>query len=112
MAARSGKLKEAAPPPSRPPPFPNGGPMSKPDTPLQSLIDSGTKLWLDSIDPAELARNRAAGATGATSNPIIVADIIKTGKYDHEITRLLEAGHDDETIAWQLTDRLVRQAQE
>jgi transaldolase len=86
--------------------------MSKPETPLQSLIASGTKLWLDSIDPAEVARNRALGATGATSNPIIIADIIKTGQCDDEITRLLEAGHDDEAIAWQLTDGLVRKAQE
>ncbi|HEX5271098.1 MAG TPA: transaldolase family protein, partial [Gemmataceae bacterium] len=86
--------------------------MSKPETPLQSLIASGTKLWLDSIDPAEVARNRALGATGATSNPIIVADIIKTGQCDDEIARLIEAGHDDETIAWQLTDNLVRKAQE
>jgi transaldolase len=86
--------------------------MSKPDTPLQSLIASGTKLWLDSIDPDEVARNRAFGATGATSNPIIVADIIKTGRFDDEITRLLEAGHDDESIAWQMTDALVRKAQE
>ncbi len=86
--------------------------MSKPETPLHSLIASGTKLWLDSIDPEEVARNRAWGATGATSNPIIVADIIKTGRYDNEITRLLEAGHDDDAIAWQLTDDLVRKAQE
>jgi len=35
------------------------------------LIATGTKLWLDSIDPDEVARNRAWGATGATSNPLI-----------------------------------------
>jgi transaldolase len=86
--------------------------MSKPETPLQSLIAAGTKLWLDSVDPAEVARNRPWGATGATSNPIIVSDIIKTGQYDKEITRHLEAGLDDESIAWQLTDDLVRKAQE
>src|SRR5262249_40874588 len=32
--------------------------------PLQSLIASGTKLWLDSIDPDLISRNRALGATG------------------------------------------------
>jgi len=81
-------------------------------TPLQSLIASGTKLWLDSIDPDEVARNRGWGASGATSNPIIVADLIKTGRFDREITRLLEEGKDDETVAWDLTDLLVRRAQE
>jgi transaldolase len=85
--------------------------MTKNETPLQSLIASGTKLWLDSIDPAEVARNRAWGATGATSNPIIVGGIIKTGQYDQQIIKHLEAGLDDDAIAWQLTDDLVRQAQ-
>ena len=28
-------------------------------TPLQSLIDSGTKLWLDSVDPELVQINRA-----------------------------------------------------
>jgi transaldolase len=86
--------------------------MSRPKTPLESLVATGTKLWLDSVDPDEVARNRAWGATGATSNPIIVADIIKTGRYDEQITRLIEQGLDDEAIAWHLTDDLVRKAQE
>jgi transaldolase len=51
-------------------------------TPLQSLIASGTKVWLDSVDPDQVAQNRAWGATGATSNPIIVADLIEAGRYD------------------------------
>jgi transaldolase len=80
--------------------------------PLQSLIDAGTKVWLDSVDPDEVARNRAWGITGATSNPIIVADLIKAGRLDDQLTRLLREGLDDETIAWRLTDLLVSQAQE
>lgn len=80
-------------------------------TPLQSLIACGTKLWLDSVDPDEIARNRALGATGATSNPIIIADIVKTGRFDAEIQRLLKSGQDDESIAWALTDKLVTDAQ-
>jgi transaldolase len=81
-------------------------------TPLQSLVATGTKLWLDSIDPVEVAANRAFGATGATSNPIIVADLIKTGRFDSHITALLQESFDDDTLAWKLTDLLVRQAQE
>src|SRR3954465_8627786 len=81
-------------------------------TPLQSLVTTGTKLWLDSIDPQEVAANRAFGATGATSNPIIIADLVKTGRFDDILRRFLEEGLDDETIAWRVTDLLVRQAQE
>ena len=79
---------------------------------LQSLIASGTKLWLDSIDPQLVLENRALGATGATSNPVIVSDLIKTGRFDADIERLLKAGLDDNTLAWQLTDQLVRNAQQ
>lgn len=80
-------------------------------TPLQSLIACGTKLWLDSVDPAEVARNRAWGATGATSNPIIVADLIETGRCDDDLDRLMRDGLPDEEVAWRLTDGLVREAQ-
>jgi transaldolase len=80
-------------------------------TPLQSLIATGTKVWLDSIDPTEVARDRAWGVTGATSNPIIIADIIKTGRFDEDMVRLIRDGMDDEQIAWTMTDRLVSRAQ-
>jgi transaldolase len=80
-------------------------------TPLQSLIASGTKLWLDSVDPDEVAANRALGATGATSNPIIIADLIKTGRFDDLLTQFIREGLDDEALAWRLTDHLVRNAQ-
>jgi transaldolase len=80
-------------------------------SPLQSLIASGTKLWLDSIDPELVQRNRALGASGATSNPIIIADLIKTGRFDQDLARFMRDGLKDENIAWQLTDMLVRQAQ-
>ena len=52
---------------------------------LRSLIATGTKLWLDSIDPDLVKKNRALGATGATSNPIIISDLIKTGRFDDQI---------------------------
>jgi transaldolase len=81
-------------------------------TPLESLVACGTKLWLDSIDPDLVRRDRALGATGATSNPIIVADLVKTGRFDEIVGKLLAEGLDDEAIAWRLTDRLVRDAQQ
>lgn len=79
---------------------------------LKSPIESGTKLWLDSVDPQLVLENRQMGATGATSNPVIVSDLIKTGRFDGEIERLLARGLSDTDIAWQLTDQLVRQAQQ
>lgn len=79
-------------------------------TPLESLVASGTKLWLDSVDPDEVVRNLAWGATGATSNPIIVSDLIKTGRFDKAMTDLVKQGLDDESLAWQMTDQLVRNA--
>jgi len=79
---------------------------------LRSLIATGTKVWLDSIDPKLVQKNRTLGATGATSNPIIVADIVKTGAFDEEILELMDEGQDDSTIAWNMTDHLVHDAQE
>lgn len=79
--------------------------------PLQSIVDRGTKLWLDSIDPDLVQTNRALGATGATSNPIIIADLIKTGRFDDQINQLINEGLDDQTIAWRVTDDLVTRAQ-
>jgi transaldolase len=80
-------------------------------TPLQSLVKSGTKLWLDSVDPDEITANRAFGATGATSNPIIIADLIKTGRFDGDIATFARQGLDDDAIAWAMTDQLVTAAQ-
>ena len=81
-------------------------------SPLRSLVASGTKLWLDSIDPELVRKNRADGATGATSNPVIISDLIGTGRFDADLKRLLDQRLSDEEVAWKLTDQLVRQAQE
>lgn len=81
-------------------------------TPLESLVASGTKLWLDSIDPDLVLENRKFGATGATSNPIIISDLLKTGRFDDQIRGLVQKGLSDTEIAWEMTDRLVKQAQE
>jgi len=80
-------------------------------TPLQSIVAAGTKLWLDSVDPDEIARNRAFGATGATSNPIIIADLLNTGRFDAAMATFFAAGHDDTAVAWAMTDKLVKDAQ-
>lgn len=78
---------------------------------IRSLIATGTKLYLDSIDPDLVKQNLAWGAVGATSNPIIVAGLIESGRFDNEILKLIAKGQDDESIAWSLTDQLVKEAQ-
>lgn len=79
---------------------------------IESLIQSGTKLYLDSVDPDLVKQNLEWGAVGATSNPIIVADLIASGRFDSQLSDLLDSGKDDAAIAWELTDQLVRSAQE
>src|SRR6476659_5456799 len=78
---------------------------------LRSLVAAGTKVRTDSIDPKIIAKHFSLGISGATSNPIIIADIIKAGGYDQRISELIEQGLDDSTIAWTLNDELVKDAQ-
>jgi transaldolase len=80
-------------------------------TPLASIIHAGTKLWLDSVDPDLVAENRALGVTGATSNPIIISDLIKTGRYDDALLDLMNRGLSDADAAWALNDEVVSDAQ-
>jgi transaldolase len=80
--------------------------------PIHSLIASGTKVWLESVEPDEVARNRAWGVTGATTNPLIVAGLVETGRLGEPINRLIRQGLDDPEIAWRMTDAIVSQAQE
>ena len=78
---------------------------------IESLLATGTKLWLDSVDPDLVRENRGWGATGATYNPIIISDLIKAGKFDRELDELLvDRGLSDEETAWQLTDFVVSDA--
>lgn len=78
---------------------------------IASLIASGTNLYLDSIDPDLVKQNLEWGAVGATSNPIIIAGLIDSGRFDNRLTHLIASGMDDSQIAWALTDQLVTEAQ-
>jgi transaldolase len=78
---------------------------------LRSLIDCGTRLWLDSVDPDEVVKNKQRGITGATSNPIIISGLINTGRFDDTLQKLIDKGLSDEDIAWAMTDKLVADAQ-
>lgn len=78
---------------------------------LKTLIDCGTKLWIDSIDPDLVVQAKADGATGATSNPIIVEALLKSGRFDTPLREWMDRGLSDSEVAWQMTDQLVRSAQ-
>jgi transaldolase len=79
---------------------------------LKSLIATGTKLWLDSVDPDLVDQNIRLGATGATSNPIIISDLLKTGRFDSTMETFFDEGMTDEQVAWAMTDYLVSDAQD
>jgi transaldolase len=85
--------------------------MSTP-SPLVSLVNSGTKLWLDSVDPQLIDKNIAIGATGATSNPAIISDLIKSGRFDDTLKTIYGDLKDAEAVCWAMTDRFVSDAEE
>ncbi len=82
------------------------------NTSLQSLIDCGTKLYLDSVDPDLFKQNIEWGAVGATSNPVIISALLAGGRYDAQLRAAAEREPNDEAIAWQLTDQVVQAAQQ
>src|SRR5215207_6003531 len=79
---------------------------------LKALIATGTKVWSDSVDPKVMKTARQLGISGATSNPIIIAGIIKGGGFDEKIAKGIEWGKSDSDIAWELNDELVKAAQD
>ena len=80
-------------------------------TPLHSLIATGTKLWLDSVDPDLVSSFQKLGATGATSNPAIISGLLSGDRFDAELSALMRTESDNEALAWAMTDRLVSQAE-
>ena len=81
-------------------------------TGIQSLIQTGSKVWLDSVDPDEVTKNKAIGISGATSNPIIIAGLIETGRFDQTMASFITDDISDEDLAWKMTDHLVKNAQD
>ncbi len=78
---------------------------------LKQLVAAGTKVWSDSVDPEVIKAAPGKGISGATSNPIIIADILKGGGFDEKISELIDQGLSDSDIAWWLDDDLVKEAQ-
>lgn len=80
-------------------------------TPLESLLATGTRLWLDSIDPDLVTQFRKLGATGATSNPVIVSGLLASGRFDARLAEVMKSESSNSAVAWIMTDWLVRGAQ-
>jgi transaldolase len=81
-------------------------------SPLASLVECGTKLWLDSVDPELIVENLEFGATGATSNPIIISELVKSGRYESQLRELISgASNSPQVNAWALNDKVVADAQ-
>lgn len=81
-------------------------------TGIASLVELGSKIWLDSVDPDEVVKNKAIGVSGATSNPIIISGLIESGRFDQTMQSFMEQASDDEDLAWKMTDFLVQSAQQ
>jgi transaldolase len=82
----------------------------------QTTLTTPTEFWNDSCEVHSLRRAIADGATGATSNPVIVMSAIEAdrARWD-EITRGLLRDHPRETeseIAWRLAAEAARQGAE
>ena len=65
--------------------------MAAVDSPLRRMVESTpTDYWNDSCASAELAYAVERGATGATSNPVIVGEVMKKER-DHWVPRVRDA---------------------
>jgi transaldolase len=80
-------------------------------TPLQRMVEATpTDYWNDSCAVAELSDAISRGATGATSNPTIVLEVMKKEK-DHWVPRVREIAGQNATwseveITWQLIEEM------
>lgn len=83
---------------------------------LQAMTALGAEWWNDSCDPEHLAAAVAQGATGATSNPVIVETVVSANQARWlPVVKELAAKDPSasaETITWQLIHEMGRQAAE
>lgn len=87
-------------------------PSESPVTPLQRMVrETPSDFWNDSCAAAELEYAIANGATGATSNPSIVLEVLRK-EPDHWLPRVAElvASHPTWTeveVTWALIDEMA-----
>lgn len=83
---------------------------------MKAMTALGAEWWNDSCDPEQLAAAVAAGATGATSNPVIVETAVSSNRDRWlPVVRELAAKAPEasaEDITWELIHEMGRQAAE
>jgi len=85
--------------------------MAAVDSPLRRMVDSTpTDYWNDSCATAELEYAVERGATGATSNPVIVGEVMKK-EHEHWVPRVRELAsadpHGSEVdVTWALIEEM------
>ena len=83
-------------------------------TKMRATVDHGAEFWNDSCSERELQEAVDNGATGATSNPVIVATVVKNEAkalqpaLDALIAANATANEDE--VAWLLIEELGRKA--
>lgn len=88
---------------------PSAGPSGEPSLLRRMTVETPTELWSDGCELRSLERALARGATGATTNPVLVMQAIEAdrARWD-EVTRALAREHPSEgegEIAWRLVGR-------
>jgi transaldolase len=85
--------------------------MTAVDSPLRRMVEaSPTDYWNDSCAAAEIGYAIERGATGATSNPVIVGEVMKKER-EHWVPRLREliaanAGWSETELTWALIEEM------
>jgi transaldolase len=79
--------------------------------PLKIMADTTvTEYWNDSCDFTELSTAISNGAVGATSNPVIVATVLKKGlkEWEPEIRKIISShpNYTEDEIAWGLIEKM------
>lgn len=83
-------------------------------TKMQLTGEAGTDFWNDSCSVKELSEAVAQGAVGATSNPVIVFNVIKqeTEQWQPVLDQLIAIHKEDseDEIAWKLIEHIACKA--
>lgn len=83
-------------------------------SPMRRTIELGADFWNDSCDLRELREAVDLGAVGATSNPVIVSQVVR-GDPEHwqlVLDRLIasEPTASEDLVAWSLVETVAREA--
>lgn len=81
---------------------------------MQRTLELGGDFWNDSCDLRELQEAVEAGATGATSNPVIVSQVVQgdRARWLPVLDRLVAArsAASEDELAWALVEEMAREA--